>query len=254
MIAAVAEVAVLVDLDLETVDDPGRRRLLLLVLLVTVVVFVRLGGGLVGIGVLDQQGEALAVGGPFVGRDALADVGQRRRLAAAPVERPHLGLVVAAGGEEGEVAPVRAPTRPAGRAAGRGHRQRLAALAFGRRHHPDAGLVLVLFQVAAGHRVGDPSPLRAELRFVDVAEPEVVVDRQVPRRGGRGLQRCGGGRRRGRSRSQPPDPDEESDEDDGAMETRPHERSSRSRRPGAGGGPAVGRARHGLRSSADSSS
>ncbi len=169
--AVPVEVADVVELELAAVDHPRRRVLRLLL--------AALDCQLLGGGVLQHQHHALAVRRPLVVAHPLRGVGQLRRLAALAIERPHLVLTVLGRGQERQVAAVRAPPRVRGRPLRARHRHRLPA---GRRDHPDAVHRRILLEVGGGDAVGHPAPVRADLRLVDGADSEVVVNGQVPRR------------------------------------------------------------------------
>src|SRR5207247_8728021 len=69
--------------------------------------------GRVRIRIADREREPLRVGGPFVALQPTFDLGQLRRLAAAPIEQPDLiafGLARARR-SEGQIFPVRAEAR-----------------------------------------------------------------------------------------------------------------------------------------------
>jgi hypothetical protein len=141
--ASAVEIANRVALELQTVDDVGRRRLefgwhasgrLLLVFC---------GFKILGLGVAEKQYETGAVGRPLKVIHTLSGVGQAEGFPATAVKEPHLVLASIAGREEGEVFAVGTPTGMRGGDALGGHRNGIAAMG---RDHPEALLVLVLLE------------------------------------------------------------------------------------------------------------
>ena len=195
-----AQIAVDVALELPAVDDDRLGVGLRLLLRGR-----RAGGigradeiGIVGIDVVDHQGEALAVRRPGELGDVGLVVGQPHRLAAGAVEQPDLHLLALARREEGEVAAVRAPARRALPLRRSGQPVRLAA---GERHHPDVAVLGVLLGVQARHGERHQAAVRAHPRIADRLELVDVVggEQALPGAGGKGAKRrTGCGERQGR--------------------------------------------------------
>src|SRR6185436_618996 len=102
MLVLVAEVAGLVFLEVEAIDDDRRRGLVLLAFPLLARIFV-----------CNDQCELLAVRRPGVVNDFAVEPRQRTRFAASAVQQPDLFrlFVIAPRGEESKVLAVRAPAR-----------------------------------------------------------------------------------------------------------------------------------------------
>ena len=90
---------------------------------------------------MQNEDEALAVGGPGEIVDVLNGLGEALGFAAHAVEEPNLRLAFVALGEEGEILSVGAPAGMRRRNFFGGHDG--IGIAAGGRGHPDAGLGLV---------------------------------------------------------------------------------------------------------------
>src|SRR6266436_5299111 len=193
--AAAVEVTDFVFLELQAVNHPGFLSLGLLFLfsarlLILILVLVLRGFEFLGRGIAENQNEATTVRGPGEVIHVLRSVRQALSLPAEAVQKPDLGFAFVSGGKKGEVLAVGAPAGMGGGNSFGGHGHRFAA-ANG--NPPDALFVLVLLEEGRLDGVGDPLAVRAQLRVADLADLEVVVNRNRPRRG-RGRLRVSGGR------------------------------------------------------------
>ena len=174
VLALLVQVAVDILLELEAVEDDGRRGFL----------FGFLGGReRVGVGVADDEGQALAVGRPHVVGHAALELGHLLGFAAGPVQQPELGvaavLLAAARHEAQELAVgAEAGLGLAGRSGG--HAQVLGAVGAG---HPHVGVALVGGRIGARHGVGHPGPVGRKLGVGHVAQPRQVAELEGPGRG-----------------------------------------------------------------------
>src|SRR5262245_49312762 len=151
MLAFVAEVAGLVFLEIEPIDDDRRRGFVLFAFLLLVRILVR-----------DDQGETLAVRRPGVVDDVTVESRERTRFAAGAIQHPELlGLLVAAARrEERNVFAVRAPARRV--LAVLGLRELQRALTVPARH-PEVSDALVFDEVGSAHGVRDPVAVGRDL-------------------------------------------------------------------------------------------
>jgi len=145
--AAALKIADFIDLELVAVDNPRALGFCLFVFGVVVLAFgfgfrFRLLQFLRG-RVLQHEDEAFAVGRPGKLFDVLDGIGDVLGFSAEAVQQPDLGLAFIALGKKGEKLVVRAPARMRrGNLLG-SHGKGIPA---GRRYHPDARLLLVVFQ------------------------------------------------------------------------------------------------------------
>ncbi len=151
--ATTVEVADGVALELETIDDEGRRRFGLWS--GSGLIFVLVFGGLqvLGLGIAENENETSAVRRPFEVVNTLGGVGEVSGFAAKTVEKPDLGFAIVSRGEEGEIFAIGAPARMRGGDAFGGHGNGIAAVG---RNHPEALLVLIFLEHAGAHGIGDP--------------------------------------------------------------------------------------------------
>ncbi len=170
-----AEVALLVLLELEPVDHDRRRRL-----------------GLGRVRVRQDQRDPFAIGCPHVVVHVARERGHLAPFAAQAVEQPQLGVLVLPAREERNPATVGAPTRRALALLRR--REPDVARAVPARH-PHRALVLILGRVGGRDRVGHPAAVRRDLGITHVPDAKHVVQRERPGR-------CGAGDGRGSLRAE----------------------------------------------------
>src|SRR6185436_14057629 len=185
--ADVAEIALVVALELQASDDDRLGRLVLLLLLVRARLFFVFGVRLVRVHVGHDQRQARRVRGPGQGGDAGLEAGQLHRLPALAAHEPDLRLLPLAPGEEREPLAVRAPARALLRLLARSEAQGGPAR---ERCHVDVGVRLVLLGVHRGDGVGHPLAFGADLGIADFLQGEDVIRPQ----GARGRGARGGGR------------------------------------------------------------
>src|SRR5205814_8588758 len=162
MDAAAVEIADGVALELETIDDEGRRSF-----------GFGSGGGLVFVlvfgsfqvlrlGVAKDKNQASAVRRPFEIVNALRNVGEVSGFATKAIEKPDLGFATISGGEEGKVLAVGAPARMRGGDAFRRQGDGISAVSG---NHPEALLVLIFREHAGAHGVNDSLAVDTDLGF-----------------------------------------------------------------------------------------
>ena len=187
--AAAVEIAVDVFLELQAIDDPGFVGFFLFDLAVFVVSitffvvgiffgFVAHGFQFFGRGITKDEGDAAAVGRPKEVFDVLGGVGKLFGFTAEAVEEPDLDFAVVASAKEGDGFAVWAPAGVGGGGVCSGEGDGIGKRGAGEREgeHPDAALVVVVLKGGGGDDVGEPFGIGAELRFLDVADAEGVVD------------------------------------------------------------------------------
>ncbi len=179
MRAAAIQIANGVFLELEPIYDEGRRSFRFRSRLVSVFVLGSLN--VLRLGVLENHHKTRAVGRPLEVVDALGRFGEAHGFSAKTVQKPHLALASVAGGEKCEIFAVGTPARMRRGNTFGGHGERISAVG---RDHPEVLLTLVLLEHFGAHRVGHPLAVGAQFRLSNVANLEVVVNRDGARRNG----------------------------------------------------------------------
>ena len=133
-------------------------------------------------GILEDQNEARAIRRPLKVADTLSDLRKPNSFAADTIEKPYLALAVIARGSERQIFAVRTPPRMAGRDTFGGHGERIASV---RRDHPNPRFVLIFLEHLGAHGIRHPLAIWTQLGLADIANLEVIVNRDVAGSAGR---------------------------------------------------------------------
>jgi hypothetical protein len=171
--APAIQVADRISLELQAIDDKGRRSFRFCS---CSLVLVFPGLCIFGLRILDRHHQPGAVRRPLKIADTLRNIRQSNSLTSEPIEQPDLALAAIAGRSKRQIFVIGAPARVARRSTLRCHRK---SIATARRNHPDPRFVLVFLQHFRAHGISDPLPIGAQLRLPHISNLKIVVNRDV---------------------------------------------------------------------------